>query len=199
MNDDWPIRVALQQTLVGLIPQIPFWPMRREDDAPTSLNHLHWMAAHALAHYHEWPTDKTSRWIGFIQGVLANRGFLNVEVERDRTRPIFHQAYRTMGLMAPERADSSLRDPEGAHAPSVPVRSKDDIRIILNGANVYTAMRRLMYGEVVNMGLPGWVFGDPIPTVTYKAPMGKTYILTPGCYVDLHPGMVINCTITERL
>lgn len=35
------------------------------------------------------PIDKVARWTGFIQGVLATRGVISVDEERDRTRRIF--------------------------------------------------------------------------------------------------------------
>lgn len=42
----------------------------------------------------DMPIDKIARWTGFIQGVLAARGLLNVDDERNRTRPIFAAAIR---------------------------------------------------------------------------------------------------------
>ena len=41
------------------------------------------------------PNDKLGRWVGFIQGVMVMRGWIDVEEERDRTRPIFKQAYNS--------------------------------------------------------------------------------------------------------
>lgn len=115
----WPIRVALQEALIGLIPQIPV--VQSDDAAPTSMTHLHWMMVHALRNYHIWPIDKTSRWIGFVQGVLAARGFLNVDAERDRTRPIFHEAYRQMGETIPAAGAPTERAPLMHHktAPAI--------------------------------------------------------------------------------
>lgn len=40
--------------------------------------------------------------VGYLQGVLASRGLLDVKKERDRTRPIFHRAYRRCGWAVPE-------------------------------------------------------------------------------------------------
>jgi hypothetical protein len=50
----------------------------------------------------EWPADKTGRWLGFIQGILFMEGVLDIDTERDATRPIFHEAYEIMGLEKPE-------------------------------------------------------------------------------------------------
>ena len=45
---------------------------------------------HALAHGHEITEDKSSRWMGFIQGQLVAAGALRIDAERDYTRPLFH-------------------------------------------------------------------------------------------------------------
>lgn len=60
----------------------------------TSPYHLRWMAATVAERAHEWPLDKLSRWLGFVQGIMAARGLLDVDEERDRTRPIFEAAYK---------------------------------------------------------------------------------------------------------
>lgn len=36
-----------------------------------------------------YPIPKLCRWLGYIQGVLIERGFTTVEAERDWTRPLF--------------------------------------------------------------------------------------------------------------
>ena len=41
-----------------------------------------------------WPIDKTNRWLGFIQGVMTVYGILDVDKERDFTRPLFHNYYK---------------------------------------------------------------------------------------------------------
>jgi hypothetical protein len=102
-----PLRTALLETLHGLraaIPdQNPFkLPHPQEDE--TSFNHLRWMVDHCVENIEKFPPDKTSRWIGFIQGVLTCKGALNVRHERDRTRPLFHAAYEAMGIIPPESA-----------------------------------------------------------------------------------------------
>lgn len=38
---------------------------------------------------HEVPLVKLSRWLGYVQGVLIERGVTTVEIERDWTRPLF--------------------------------------------------------------------------------------------------------------
>lgn len=111
-----PVRIALKQTIEGLIPQIPNWlppapvefpgdedgegySMRKE----TSVTSLRWMLETCLLCLEDWPVDKTSRWIGFVQGVLACKSKdFSVDAERDRTRPFFHAAYAAVGATIPK-------------------------------------------------------------------------------------------------
>lgn len=48
------------------------------------------LCRHAIAHVHEIPEDKANRWLGFVQGVLVCAGIMDIEAERDHTRPMFH-------------------------------------------------------------------------------------------------------------
>lgn len=64
---------------------------------------VNWMAQHILGNAH-LPIDKISRWLGFIQGVLAVRNLLSVKDERDSSRSIFHRAYKAMGILPPKTA-----------------------------------------------------------------------------------------------
>lgn len=43
-------------------------------------------------------SDKLSRWVGFIQGLLYGRGFITVEEERDFSREIYKPIYDKYGL-----------------------------------------------------------------------------------------------------
>lgn len=67
----------------------------------TDDNHLRWMCQTALAHLTDWPVDKASRWLGYVQGVLIVTRRLTTAEEREVSRPLFHAAYETMGLTAP--------------------------------------------------------------------------------------------------
>ncbi len=94
------LRIALDKTLAGLIEMIP-----NRDDRETgaqSIRHLNWMIGECRTKLYVWPTDKTSRWIGWIQASLASKGLLDSDAERDRTRPFFHEAYKALGLSIPE-------------------------------------------------------------------------------------------------
>jgi hypothetical protein len=93
-----PLRKALRAVLIGIQPMIPD---NDGDGSETSFANLRWMVERCLTD-DTMPVDKVSRWVGFIQGVLAVRGLLSVAAERDRTRPLFHAAYRAMGIQPPE-------------------------------------------------------------------------------------------------
>lgn len=98
------IRTALLITLDGLLEMIP---AENDGYGATSNWNLRWMIEHAVDCLDDFPIDKTSRWIGFIQGVLAMKGCLDVEAERDRTRPIFHRAYTNAGIKIPKTVNPS--------------------------------------------------------------------------------------------
>lgn len=54
--------------------------------------------------------DKVSRWVGFIQGIMTVYGWIDVESERNNTRPIFHQAYEDLELRKPKSITAELDD-----------------------------------------------------------------------------------------
>ena len=105
---DKPLRDALRVTVEGLREQIPAQEpggLRFFNHEETSFVHLRWMADHLLNNIDDFPTDKTSRWIGFIQGVLVTKGVFNAKSERDRTRPLFHEAYALMEVEIPQTVE----------------------------------------------------------------------------------------------
>lgn len=67
------------------------------DDPRLSLDNLSWMCRTAIRESDSIAPDKASRWLGFIQGCLAMRDMINVDSERDITRPLFHAAARARG------------------------------------------------------------------------------------------------------
>lgn len=76
-------------------------------DPRLSLANLRWMATQCIAHISVWPEDKISRWLGFIQGCLATRGYIDVDAERDATRPMFHAILQEKGIDPPESTSRS--------------------------------------------------------------------------------------------
>lgn len=41
----------------------------------------------------EMSEDKANRWLGFVQGMLVAAGVIDLDTERDWTRPLFHKLY----------------------------------------------------------------------------------------------------------
>lgn len=67
---------------------------------------IHRMFLKLKEHCDDWPADKTGRWIGFIQGVLFAEGLLDINTERDFTRPLFHAYYRENGIEIPPSVEA---------------------------------------------------------------------------------------------
>lgn len=58
-----------------------------------SNTNLSWMTSEILNNQN-MPCDKVSRWIGFIQGCMSMKGYLDVDSERDFSREYFHAYYQ---------------------------------------------------------------------------------------------------------
>ena len=63
------------------------------DELPMSGGHLLWMCQHCLDNISDDISDddlfKYSRWLGYVQGIMATKNLLTVREERDITRPWF--------------------------------------------------------------------------------------------------------------
>lgn len=64
------------------------------NDPRLSLANLLWMCQAGILEAGHMPEDKASRWLGFVQGCLAMRGMIDVDVERSVTRPLFHAVHK---------------------------------------------------------------------------------------------------------
>jgi len=73
-----------------------------DQDSRLSLENLLWICRQGEREADILPLDKISRWLGFVQGCLAMRGLIQVDEERDVSRPIFHKAYREAGITVPD-------------------------------------------------------------------------------------------------
>ncbi len=50
-----------------------------------------------------WPGDKTGRWVGYSQCLLIEVEVVTtIDRERDFTRPLFHDLYRSQGVLPPD-------------------------------------------------------------------------------------------------
>ncbi len=63
------------------------------------------MLMYMLDYPFDFPFDKANRWIGFIQGVLWKEGLIDLEEERNFTRPLFRTYYRTFEKRVPITVD----------------------------------------------------------------------------------------------
>lgn len=107
MNDQ-PVRHAQEITMRSLRElilenevEIKNLPLVEE----ANYENILWLMDHALLENDNFPVDKTGRWIGFVQCALIVRGLLDTKSERDRTRALFHEAYKLTGQKIPPTAD----------------------------------------------------------------------------------------------
>ena len=83
-------------------------PDPHEDNDRLAHHNLMWMCDQIEQNACQWPDDKTGRWLGFIQGILASQGIIDVDVERDVSRPLFHQFYESNDVAVPESTERQL-------------------------------------------------------------------------------------------
>lgn len=67
--------------------------------------HLRNMCLTIIEHVDEWPIDKSSRWLGFIQAGVINHKLTTIEKERNFSRPLFHEAYKLTEQSIPQTID----------------------------------------------------------------------------------------------
>ena len=56
----------------------------------------------ALENINNYPIDKLSRWLGYIQGYVIFTKQTTVDIERDFSRPYFHKAYEFENIKIPK-------------------------------------------------------------------------------------------------
>ncbi len=54
-----------------------------------SHSHLRWMCKTISKNAYDWDLNKSSRWIGYVQGVLTALQVVSVQEHRDWTRELF--------------------------------------------------------------------------------------------------------------
>ena len=68
----------------------------------TSVEHLIKMCEAIIEESNQWPDDKTSRWLGYIQGVMCVYNIINVSKERYISRELFHKVYEDNNISIPK-------------------------------------------------------------------------------------------------
>ena len=94
------VRQANLETAKELLDVIP--GMILGGSGKTSAGHLRSLMEQVIKEINTFPVDKTGRWIGYVQGILAFSRILDVDAERDKTRERYHQAYKATGQTIPK-------------------------------------------------------------------------------------------------
>ena len=63
------------------------------------------MGIKAIGSPSDFTVEKMSRWLGFAQGILFAEGLIDVNEEREISRPIIHRAYKDAGVSVPKSID----------------------------------------------------------------------------------------------
>ena len=99
-----PIQEAhleLASNYVDRLEKLEDWETEIEDMRRDNLIAFWKLAVERILNW-ELPDDKMWRWIWYLQWVLISRWLVSVNEERDRTRPIFHEAYEKSWIKPPE-------------------------------------------------------------------------------------------------
>jgi hypothetical protein len=68
---------------------------------------VHQLLTVGLENVNTFPIDKLYRWLGFAQGVLSAFDMIDVNTERDISRPLFHTMYQQLDIEIPISVDVS--------------------------------------------------------------------------------------------
>ena len=67
-------------------------------------NNLKELSIEAIDKINDYPIDKLSRWLGFVQGYIIFTNQSTIDIERDFSRPLlFHKAYENENIQIPKR------------------------------------------------------------------------------------------------
>ena len=64
------------------------------------------LAQKAILEINNYPIDKLSRWLGFIQGYVIFTKQTTIKNERDFSRELFHNAYKNENIKIPKSFSS---------------------------------------------------------------------------------------------
>ncbi len=66
------------------------------------------MCKSAIENINDFPDDKTSRWLWYVQWVMSSRWFIKVSEERDFSRNLFHEVYKSNLIEIPQKIDLKI-------------------------------------------------------------------------------------------
>ena len=72
-------------------------------------NNLKELSIEAIDKINDYPIDKLSRWLGFVQGYIIFTNQSTIDIERDFSRPLFHNAYENENIKIPSSFSSSYK------------------------------------------------------------------------------------------
>ena len=65
-------------------------------------NNLKELSIEAIDKINDYPIDKLSRWLGFVQGYIIFTNQSTIDIERDFSRPLFHKAEENEKIKIPK-------------------------------------------------------------------------------------------------
>jgi hypothetical protein len=68
----------------------------------TNSGHLINMLKAGISNEEIWPVEKLYNWLGYVSGVMTENKLIDVDTERDFSRPLYHQYYRKTNREIPE-------------------------------------------------------------------------------------------------
>lgn len=77
----------------------------KTDIEECSKEHLIYMCDYAVKNILDFPDDKTSRWLWYIQWIMINNKLISVNEERDFSRKLFHKVYEKNLIKIPKSID----------------------------------------------------------------------------------------------
>lgn len=98
-----PVAEAHASILQDLLATLEALPPQAVRPVPSGADvaHLVAMCRTAMAQAGRMPDDKLGRWVGYIQGCMASQDLLDMQAERERTRPVFRAAWLAAGIGIP--------------------------------------------------------------------------------------------------
>lgn len=113
------------------------------DNSPHSDRLRHMLIA-MVENVNAWPIDKINRWIGFVQGVLWEKGLIDIDEEREFTRPLFHSYYESHGIEKPTPLD--VASPEATLVYKWTVDAEDCPKCeVKPGEHCHSNSRKIVY------------------------------------------------------
>lgn len=90
----------LKDLIIGLVEQVE--SLFADEPYFKGIDRIKWMCKTIKTENHRMPIPKIFKWVGFIEGALWAEGILDVDRQRDASRPLIHAIYSHLGYQAVE-------------------------------------------------------------------------------------------------